>query len=1816
MRKWLTMLCLFAMLFTTLFSAVPALAAPESGGTSAVRMEIKTTPTPWKPFFQGVSTTVPGETFQASFWMKGTGKVTVRMQNAGGSTKYNEQVLEATDTWTKYELPEVAVTGTDGIAIWVFGTHISDILMDDFFLGKKGSEENLLVNPGFEDGQFRWGGGAWTYNPIFLWIDYENGRITQPDPGPGPGPDPDQKASAVKMVITGSPPWKVFSQAITGTVTGDTYQASFWMKGTGNVTVRLMDGNGANQYISSVFSGTDQWTQYKLAPVTIGTNGFSGLSLMVFGSHVSDLLMDDFFVGKAGDTVNLLTNPGFEEGQTGWGGGGWSHTPPYLSIDTVNGRVVEQLESSGFIDELDDSSQMFDYIANQAKYAVAFLGASPKDFRGDAKRLILRNSLPPGKEGHVIYHTDYNMESFFTEVFYRPDTEVRDITVSVSADNVNYSPVTLDKLDDGGSWKRILYSAYSMPIENARYIKVAFPPVLEGYNNQDIQISRIVVNLSTPYVTASGDETTGITLSTAAANAKIFYTLGSSSQEIEYTAPIPVVGNTIINAYAKITGKEKSITRRFSYVSQAAIKVDKYGQVKSAEFQGKVTSDQELLDDVAADAAYYGALNPPVRDRFGGLPGSGTAHGLEAKGFFNIQKLDDRYVMVDPDGNLFFSLGSTGIGNTGETFTRTDTREHMYEWLPAQTDEGGKYATAFRNNDGFSWYVANLIKKYNKPFSEPDYYSQSVERFKKWGFTSEGAWSRNPKMGENADNFPQYGFVYLPTDAKYYVSNADWKLLDVYRDDAADVISGSLKAYKVDTLKNDPWVIGWFFGNESKYQQFNTAVTAANAANSATKQAFMAMLEDKYQNIAALNASWKTDYESFTAMRNASNPIKTNEAYEDMLTFLEQYLEKYYSTVHEEFRKLNPNHMLVGDRYLIAPMNNTDTRRVISKVAGKYLDVLSYNYYTGEPDMERLKEMTELAGKPLMFTEFHYADPTHGLNGGIRVVANEDEKGKAYRNYVEKAAASGLVVGTHWFTYLDQAATGRYLQGFNGEAYGIGMIDVTDRPYKTMLGHVMDTNYRIYDLVLGNVEPYSYSTAPDKPSDQTVDIAKLQAPIMIDGVKDEAWPTGGTLELDARHQIVGLVNGKVSADMDLAWDNDNLYVYARINDDTPGLNPYPIEGNASRGIDWIWNGDALELFIGPEELEAKGQLREKDSQIIISAKGLYYWYNYNKLTQPDIDVAVKVDEEQQVYTIEAAIPLQSLGLDNIAPGRKMRFDVGFDNGDGEKRIAQYFWNGVEGNAQNRDKWGTATLVDTTTPVQNSLLGLTAPAAITGLANGTAKTAAALGLPDTVAAATSGGSISAVVEWDVEHASYDPARKDQQTFTVNGTVQLPANVANDNNIPLTVSVEVTVNAAAAGTPETPDTPDTPDTPETPEPPQGTGTGVPDSGFPDQSGLGTIAVKPVLDANRIANASIRAEDLKGKFAEVAPDAQGKKTVTIELKETVNADGYAVQLPKDYVAAAQGDTKIKVATPLGIVSLPRNLLPAKAAADVKDIQIRISKADITSGSVPEDAVTVEIGLLLDGKKEGWSNPEAPVGISIPYTAEKGKDTDFYTAFIRKADGTMSPVESSKYDSKKGMVVFTADKSGTYVAMYHKKTFEDAAMLDWAKHAIEVAASKGIMEGLQANQFAPKEAATRTEFIASLVKTLGITAEVTSNFADVDGSDANYSYIAIAKELGIASGVGNNKFHPDELISRQDAMVLAAKALQQANMMKVSADSSALSGFADKDQIAEYAGDSIAALLKEGFISGAGDVMAPQKTLTRAETAVIMYNIFQRKQ
>ncbi|MGG0656936.1 LamG-like jellyroll fold domain-containing protein [Rummeliibacillus pycnus] len=92
----------------------------------------------------------------------------------------------------------------------------------------------------------------------------------------------------------------------------------------------------------------------------------------------------------------------------------------------------------------------------------------------------------------------------------------------------------------------------------------------------------------------------------------------------------------------------------------------------------------------------------------------------------------------------------------------------------------------------------------------------------------------------------------------------------------------------------------------------------------------------------------------------------------------------------------------------------------------------------------------------------------------------------------------------------------------------------------------------------------------------------------------------------------------------------------------------------------------------------------------------------------------------------------------------------------------------------------------------NLNSITAPASVSAN-NGMAKTAEALGLPTEVILATDGGNVDASVTWDLSGVSYDPTIKTVQTFSVPGTVTLPSGVENPNSVPLTTSINVTVQA---------------------------------------------------------------------------------------------------------------------------------------------------------------------------------------------------------------------------------------------------------------------------------------------------------------------------------------------------------------------------------------------------------------------------------------
>ncbi|MNP33984.1 hypothetical protein D3C76_1272490 [compost metagenome] len=114
-------------------------------------------------------------------------------------------------------------------------------------------------------------------------------------------------------------------------------------------------------------------------------------------------------------------------------------------------------------------------------------------------------------------------------------------------------------------------------------------------------------------------------------------------------------------------------------------------------------------------------------------------------------------------------------------------------------------------------------------------------------------------------------------------------------------------------------------------------------------------------------------------------------------------------------------------------------------------------------------------GKPLLFSEFGYGTSEQGLQALLpNSAVNQFERGMRYRNYVEGAACLDYIVGAHVFNYMDQAGSGRYWQTYNGEHFNSGLVNVADRPYKDYLKGIMDTNYDIYKVILGERRKFYY----------------------------------------------------------------------------------------------------------------------------------------------------------------------------------------------------------------------------------------------------------------------------------------------------------------------------------------------------------------------------------------------------------------------------------------------------------------------------------------------------------------------------------------------------------------------------------------------------------------------------------------------------------------------------------------------------------------------------------------------------------------------
>jgi hypothetical protein len=114
------------------------------------------------------------------------------------------------------------------------------------------------------------------------------------------------------------------------------------------------------------------------------------------------------------------------------------------------------------------------------------------------------------------------------------------------------------------------------------------------------------------------------------------------------------------------------------------------------------------------------------------------------------------------------------------------------------------------------------------------------------------------------------------------------------------------------------------------------------------------------------------------------------------------------------------------------------------------------------------------------------------------------------------------------------------------------------------------------------------------------------------------------------------------------------------------------------------------------------------------------------------------------------------------------------------------------------------------------------------------------------------------------------------------------------------------------------------------------------------------------------------------------------------------------------------------------------------------------------------------------------------------------------------------------------------------------------------------------------------------------------------VNSGDLYYEAAGIAKKYGISNGVGDNKLGAKQSITRQEMATLVVRALKAVNSGYPAASISELNKFYDAGKISAYAKESMATLVKSGFLVGYNNSLDPRGNFTMQQAATVIWRIY----
>ncbi|MGC9341542.1 MAG: hypothetical protein ACP5E3_02485 [Bacteroidales bacterium] len=231
---------------------------------------------------------------------------------------------------------------------------------------------------------------------------------------------------------------------------------------------------------------------------------------------------------------------------------------------------------------------------------------------------------------------------------------------------------------------------------------------------------------------------------------------------------------------------------------------------------------------------------------------------------------------------------------------------------------------------------------------------------------------------------------------------------------------------------NDPMLLGYCMSDcpiftENDIDMMGGSTTWSRilcnlGAEAPGKKAYVEFMKKRYSNIEVFNSTYETSFVSWNNLANTKNwrpngsPKNENEK-ADNEAFTLLCVDRYYSVSKSSLRKVDANHLFLGDKL----NGNTDNLEQVLEVAAKYVDVIVYQFY-GLPNEHEvlLDKFAPKVNLPFLNGDTGFSAPTEMMPNPYGPHAkNQAQRAEWLIESVNRCFAKSKFIGWHMCGVID-----------------------------------------------------------------------------------------------------------------------------------------------------------------------------------------------------------------------------------------------------------------------------------------------------------------------------------------------------------------------------------------------------------------------------------------------------------------------------------------------------------------------------------------------------------------------------------------------------------------------------------------------------------------------------------------------------------------------------------------------------------------------------------------------------------------------------